>query len=249
MALLRRGAVSRVFLVERDPLLYSFWQQLKISPDALIRRLKRQKVDLASWAKMQRYLRVSRPDPSMTLELATACVFLNRTNFSGILHAKPIGGIGQKSKYAIDCRFNKEGVAQALLATAELVPKVNIAFGDGVAYLLRNRNRIASKDRVVYVDPPYYGQGRKLYRFHYRDKDHARLARVLNESPFRWVASYDNHQYVRGLFSGQTIVPIFLNYVVKQSRRAEELLISNVRLPPVHYHGEPDAEEGVMAIV
>ena len=235
LALLAARKVNRAFLVERDPLLYAFWRQMKLSPGALCDRINRVKVCIRTWHRMQRYLLVKTPDPSSVLDLATACVFLNRTNFSGILHAKPIGGISQSSIYPIDCRFNKKTVISSIENIACLMPQITVSFGDGVSYLRRNRRTIEANSRMVYVDPPYYEQGRKLYRYHYKDRDHLRLAEFLDSSTFRWVVSYDNHPFIRNLFKRQAIVPIFLNYVVKQSRRAEELLIANFPLLPVTY--------------
>ena len=192
-------------------------------------------VSLATWRRMQRYLRVTRPSEGDIPDLAAACVFLNRTNFSGILHAKPIGGISQSSGYSIGCRFTKDTLINSIESLADLADRIDIAFGDGVSYLKRHAVSIARRDAVVYVDPPYYLQGRKLYRYHFADEDHERLARFLDESQFRWLVSYDNHPFVRRLFKNHTVVPILLNYVVKQSRRAQELLISNMPLPAVAY--------------
>lgn len=235
LALLRSGAVSNAVLVERDPLLYAFWKQVKQDPDALCRRLRGVSVTLATWRRMQKFLVVDRPSQADTLDLATACVFLNRTNFSGILGAKPIGGMSQGSGYKIDCRFNKLRVIAGIESVAELAPKFRVVFGDAIAFLRQNARAFEQRASVVYVDPPYYLQGRKLYRYHYSDPDHLRLAAFLDASAFRWVVSYDNHPVIRRLFKNQTVVPIWLNYVVKQSRRASELLISNCRLLPVEY--------------
>jgi DNA adenine methylase len=39
-------------------------------------------------------------------ELGLAFLFFNRTNYSGIINAGPIGGKRQLSKYKMQCRFN-----------------------------------------------------------------------------------------------------------------------------------------------
>ena len=50
------------------------------------------------------------------LELATKCLFLNRTTFSGILNGRagPIGGRAQSSEFGIGCRFNLDGIVERL---------------------------------------------------------------------------------------------------------------------------------------
>lgn len=235
LALLRRGAISKAYLVERDPLLYAFWKQIKRDPDALCRKVANVRVSLATWRRMQRFLKFDRPSEADVLDLALACVFLNRTNFSGILGAKPIGGMSQDSPYKIDCRFNRGALVAGIQAVAGVAPRLRVTFGDAVPYMRKHAEAFAQRAAVVYVDPPYYLQGRKLYRYHFRDKDHRRLAQLLDASPFKWIVSYDNHPFIRNLFRDQVVVPIWLNYVVKQSRRAEELLISNCKLLPVEY--------------
>ena len=42
-----------------------------------------------------------------SLELGFATFFLNRTNFSGVLDAGPIGGYEQTGRYLINARYNK----------------------------------------------------------------------------------------------------------------------------------------------
>ncbi len=235
LALLKRDAVRRAYLVERDPLLYAFWKQIKNDPSALCKRLKGVKVSLPTWKRMQRFLAVDAPASEEILDLAVACIFLNRTNFSGIIKAKPIGGMSQGSEYKIDCRFNRKTLIAAVEEVGELAPRIEVAFGDAISYLRRRAAAIESGSAIVYVDPPYYLQGKKLYRYHYVEKDHRRLAKFLDESSFKWIVSYDNHPFIRKLFRNQKVVPIWLNYVVKESRRAQELLISNCRLLPVQY--------------
>jgi DNA adenine methylase len=46
------------------------------------------------------------------LQLGIAGLFFNRTNFSGIIGAGPIGGQKQASAYKIDCHFNRAPLAR-----------------------------------------------------------------------------------------------------------------------------------------
>ena len=61
-------------------------------------------------------------------ERAAKCLFMNRTNFSGILSptAGPIGGRRQSGEYRIDCRFPKETIAKRVRQIAE--PRHRIDF-------------------------------------------------------------------------------------------------------------------------
>lgn len=235
LALLSRGVISRGTLVERDPLVYAFWKCVASEPDALCRRVDRLAPSLASWKRFQRYLAPDALERYPLLDLGVAGLFFNRTNFSGIIGAKPIGGLGQRSAYTIDCRFNRESLIERIQGVARYRTKLRVNFGNALTYMRRNAERIRQQGALVYIDPPYVRFGYKLYRYHYRENDHRALAEFVDAAPFKWVVSYDNVQFIRDLFHKQKIVPIFLNYAVRQSRRAEELLIANIPLvPPVY---------------
>lgn len=230
LAMLSRDVVAKATLVEKDPLIYAFWKCVKLQGDELCDRVMRLSITIATWKKFQKYL-----DPRATqiyplIELAVAGLFLNRTNFSGILDAGPIGGIQQESEYKIDCRFNKERLVGLIENLATLGPRLSVVFGDALQYLRRVEARIVAERGVAYLDPPYLLQGHRLYRYSYERTQHQAVANLVANAKYSWIVSYDNHPYIRRLFSGQRIVPISLNYAVKESRKADELLISNIRL-------------------
>lgn len=235
LALLGRDAIAKAVLIERDPLLYAFWRCVVEQPDDLCDAVYRVSVDLNTWKKFQRYLSPNALREYGILKLGVAGLFLNRTNFSGIIAAKPIGGMRQQSDYTIDCRFNKDRLVGLIRDVAKYRNRIDVGFGDAIKYLARNAKKISKASDFVYVDPPYYQQGRKLYRYHYNLKQHQALASFMDRQPFSWIVSIDNHEDIREMYRNQKIIPIFLNYVVKQNRRAEELLISNMRLTPPVY--------------
>ena len=230
LAMLGRGAVSNIVLVERDPLLYAFWKSVITEPDKLCSRIRRIPVTLATWKRFQKYQSPSALKRYDTVELGFAGLFFNRTNFSGILNANPIGGITQKtSRYKIDCRFNKDRIIDLIQKIAAHRKQIRVQYGDALKYLERNRTRCRDDHTFIYVDPPYLQQGPKLYRYSYTQEEHQVLAEYMDRQPYPWLVSIDNHPFIRKLYRDQKIMPIFLNYVVKQSRRAEELLISNLQ--------------------
>lgn len=233
LALLGEKVVSRAVLVERDPLLYAFWRCVRDAPEELCERIQEVRVDLPTWHEFRQYLDPQALDKWSLLDLGLAGLFLNRTNFSGIIGAKPIGGLSQSSKYKIDCRFSKDRLIEQILEIAKYRDAMEVSFGDAVEFMRAEKARM--EDGFVYVDPPYYLTGRKLYRHHYTIEQHRDLAKFLDSQTFPWIVSIDNCAEIRNLYSKQKVVPIFLSYVIKKSRRAEELLISNFQLrPPVY---------------
>jgi DNA adenine methylase len=237
LALLSRGVISKLTLIERDPLIYAFWKAATTRCDELCAELKKIEVSLATWNALQRYRRIRNPTDTSIVRLGLAGLFFNRTNFSGVLAAGPIGGMKQGSRYKISCRFNRDDLIQRIVAINTHAREISIVYSDAVSFLRRNARQMSTHS-LAYIDPPYYQQGPRLYRYHYSARQHQRLAEFICAQQFPWFVSYDRHPAVRKLFDGQKVVPITLNYAVKEARRAEELLISNLALPEPVYSGE-----------
>jgi DNA adenine methylase len=237
--LLRMGFVDKAVLIERDPLVYAFWYSVFNQTDALCAAIEACPVTLETWHTLQPTRAVDDPTKSTftLLQLGLAGLFFNRTNFSGIIGAGPIGGQGQTSDYKINCRFNKTALVRQIRAASALAPRVSVRFGDALTFLRKNAAKISAGFSFVYIDPPYYTQGRKLYRHHYTDADHAALATYITAQGYPWLVSYDDHPRIRELYASKQMQPIYLDYKVKSSRTAQELVISNLVIPPPVYTG------------
>lgn len=235
--LLRLGFIDSAVLVERDPLVYAFWWSVFNLTDALCAAIVACPVTLATWHELQPTRATDDPSdsPYTLLQLGVAGLFFNRTNFSGIMGAGPIGGQRQTSNYKIDCRFNKPALVAQIKAVAKFAPRVTVQFGDALTYLRQNSAAISTQFSFVYIDPPYYAQGKKLYRHHYQDQDHVDLAAFITSQGYPWLVSYDDHPRILELYATEQMQQIYLDYKVKSSRTALELVISNLEIPPPVY--------------
>lgn len=249
--LLRMGFVDKAVLIERDPLVFAFWHSVFNATEALCAAIEACPVTLDTWHALQATKAVDDPTKSTytLLQLGLAGLFFNRTNFSGIIGAGPIGGQAQTSAYKINCRFNKTALIRQIKAAYLLAPRVSVYFGDALTFLRKNAAKISAGFSFVYIDPPYYTQGRKLYRHHYTDDDHATLAAYITSQGYPWLVSYDDHPRVRELYASKQMQPIYLDYKVKSSRTAQELVISNLVIPPPVYVGAPDLLHSVAKFV
>ncbi len=239
--LLRMGFVDKAVLIERDPLIYAFWHSVFNETEALCAAIEACPVTLETWHTLQATKLVDSPAKSTytLLQLGLAGLFFNRTNFSGIIGAGPIGGQTQASAYKINCRFNKTALIRQIRAASLLAPRVSVFFDDALIFLRKNAAKISTDFSFVYIDPPYYTQGRKLYRHYYTDADHAALAAYITSQGYPWLVSYDDHPRIRELYASKQMQPIYLDYKVKSSRTAQELVISNLVIPPPVYAGSP----------
>lgn len=237
LELLRLGFISNAVLVEKDPLVFAFWWSVFNSTDELCAAVAACPVTIDTWNELQPTKLVLDPFSSdySLLQLGTAGLFFNRTNFSGIMGAGPIGGALQKSAYKINCRFNSVKLIRQIRAASEFSNRVQLHFGDALTFLRKNTHVISSGFSFVYIDPPYYVQGSKLYRFSYKDQDHVALATFIREQGYPWLLSYDDHPRIRELYENTQVQPIYLDYKVRSSKTAQELLISNLQIPPPVY--------------
>lgn len=235
LGLLELELISQATLVEIDPLVYAFWKCIKEQPENLCSRIKKVDVSLSTWSRFQKYLVPNALRSFKLLDLGLAGLFFNRTNFSGIIAAGPIGGMSQASEYKLDCRFNKSRIIDQICRIAAVRSKLQVVYGDALAVLSRRERSLRNEHCLVYLDPPYYKQGPKLYRYNYKHAQHKALADFIGKKTYPWVVSYDSHPKVKELFVGQKITTVPVDYVIKKSRKANELLISNLNLGSAVY--------------
>jgi DNA adenine methylase len=227
LGLLHKGLVSSAVLIERDPLIFSFWFCVFHKTDALINAIEHLNINLDTWHSFEKYRDIDEIEDDQLLSIGLAGLFFNRTNFSGVLHAGPIGGKGQKSEYSVDCRFNKKDIIKRIILISKMSDKVSVHFGDAIA-ALKDANELDNSNRFFYIDPPYYVQGQKLYRYHYKLSDHKRLAESLTEAKYKWVLSYDNHHVIEHFYSDFDKITRDFRYSSRSPKQEKELLITNI---------------------
>lgn len=232
LGLLQQDIVSRATLVERDPLLFSFWETVFRHPYALIDRLIDLPITIETWQAFQKYRSATDLSEYPLIEMGLAGLFFNRTNFSGILKGGPIGGVKQESQYKIDCRLNKDRLIEQIIELSQLHSKIDVVYDDALEFLGRIRTELKNQECFLYIDPPYYEKGRSLYRYWYVDADHKKLAKYLTRCDLPWLASYDNHPSIRKIYHSANQIEIYFDYTVSRARKERELLISNLEIPP-----------------
>jgi DNA adenine methylase len=194
------GLADRVVLGEADPLVYHFWQIACFDTDWLVDQVETIEISLDTWDRLR-----DGGDESPRGQ-ALACLFLNRTSFSGILHprAGPIGGRAQQSVYDLGCRFPRGELARRLRLVGQLAQAGRIAevcLGDYESTVTRALQAYGSAGTLVYLDPPFFAKAATLYRKSFDLEDHRRLARYVMGLHEPWVLSYDHHPVIRDLYS------------------------------------------------
>lgn len=236
--LLYTNRVESIGLADLDPLLSSFWKVVFSDVDNLLGKIEDTAITIDEWHYQKSNMFTSIEDK------AFQCLFLNRTSFSGILEkrAGPIGGRDQKSKYSIDCRFNKRAII-------ETISHLNKVYSDRVLFVWNKPwkytlNRLSYEilargldgDKILlYFDPPFIRQGESLYRCYFKESQHTELRDALEHCKLPWILSYDDCEESRELYRtishGSLDVLYCLSKTSKKpnSKAKAELIVSNLK--------------------
>lgn len=196
LQLLADGHVSKLIINDLNPGIAAFWRSVFLNTQALVRMVDACKVNVDSWHE-QRAIYLA-PDQHDDLTLGFATFFLNRTNRSGILNARPIGGLRQSGNWLIDARFNKYDLTRRLEFLGSLASQVDVREQRAIK-LIQTLNR-RTKPVLLYVDPPYVIPGEELYMTEHSWTEHGRLEQVLTKSPHPWILTYDADNRTRELY-------------------------------------------------
>lgn len=185
LKLLAEGVVDEIHINDLAPGIAAFWRSVFHDTDAFVDAILEAEVTIDRWHEWRAiYLD---PASASDLELGFATFFLNRCNRSGILSARPIGGLEQTGNWKIDARYDRESLAGRVRYLGGFRHRVHLTSFDA-------RDFIRSLDEtstLLYVDPPYITQGDDLYMDRLSYNDHREVAAVLAESPLPWFMTYD----------------------------------------------------------
>lgn len=231
LSLLFSGHVTSIHLNDLDRSVWAFWMSVLHQTEDLIHLIESTPLSVDEWRK-QRDIQWRKADADV-LELGFSTFFLNRTNRSGIIHSGGvIGGLNQNGKWKIDCRFNKPDLIKRIKRISLYRNRIKVYNEDAEKFMDQLENGIAD-DVVVYIDPPYYEKGSKLYRNAYRAADHERLSRRISRLDVPWFLTYDNIPEIRRLYADFPSAELDIGYSVQTKRRGSEILVASkyLRLP------------------
>ncbi len=238
LGLLMEDHVSEVHINDIDEGIFSFWHSILNYPDEFLRKLWDAPLTVEEWQR-QNYIRRNKNEFDQ-LDVGFSTFYLNRTNRSGVINAGVIGGLDQSGNYKIDARFNKEGLAKRIMAVACHKAHIHISQQDAIDFITTTLPQRGAKG-LVFLDPPYYLKGSKLYTSFYKHDDHVKVAEAIKSSPHKhWIVTYDNVEQIENIYDLTDKVIYNLRYSLNhKSTGGSEILFHspNVKLP---YH--PDMQ-------
>ena len=228
LELLLNDLVSEVIINDVDPCIYSFWNSVIHHTDYLCQKIADTPVNLDSWHELREVVKNSNSSDSLMLGFAT--FFLNRTNRSGILNAGVIGGLKQTGKWKINARYNKNTLIERIQKISEFKDNITLHNLD-VRVLIKKHLHSLPENSLVYLDPPYFNKGQKLYLNSLRPDDHILIKHSIEKDlPAKWVISYDNTPEIRSLYSNFRQSIYDLNYSAANHYKGSEVIIYSTEL-------------------
>lgn len=203
-----------------------FWNNLQNNSESLIEQIQEWKREFSDGKRLFKFLRENKQYFS-ELEKAAMFFIFNRITFSGTTEA---GGF---SNQAFEKRFTDSSI-ERLVKMPEVLQDVNIT---NLHY--EKVINSGSENIFLYLDPPYfsatssalYGKNGNLHKTF----DHERFAASLEKCPHKWLLTYDDSPFIRGLFSFANVQSWNLMYGMRNqtaasNQKGNELFISNYEL-------------------
>jgi DNA adenine methylase len=192
LTLLAGEYVDVIHINDLNPGIAAFWRCVFNQTKRFAHLVEEAEVSLDAWHSAREiYLN---PKRRSDIELGFATFFLNRCNRSGILTARPIGGLQQTGQWKIDARFNRVDLAERIRFVGSYRRRVQLTELDAREFLTTLTPH--KREVLVYVDPPYLSQGDDLYLDKLSAEDHRHLAAQLKRSPLKWFLTYDTDDRV-----------------------------------------------------
>lgn len=236
--LLINGYMKEITINDLDRGVFAFWHSIFNNTEKFCRKIKTTDITVENWRKFKK---IHSNNKAGLFDLGFATFFLNRTNHSGIIDGGIIGGLDQKSKYKINCRFNKDDLIERIKLIASFKKNIHLYNLDALKLIRKIQMHRGDKNTIFYFDPPYYLKGPSLYMNYYKENDHKKVSEEIKKMRgTQWIVSYDNVSQIKKLYSDFKKKEYTISHVAYEIREGKEVLFfsNNLIIPriknPIH---------------
>lgn len=200
LALLHAGVVKRLTLNDLDYGVYALFEVIRTNPDALIARIRSCEPMHDDFYKAREIVKAGYLDCGL-LNAAWSLLIVNRLAFSGIYYANPLGGAGG-DRARLLARWNPDDLCRRITTIHAMSDRIAVEQTDACKLIEEAYWQPAT---TILIDPPYYKQGKNLYRCFYNEDDHIEL-NVLLESLYKGfpgadiILCYDDEEFIERLY-------------------------------------------------
>lgn len=192
--------------------LYTFWSCVKNEKELLIKEIKKNKnITRENFKEFRKDIM----DLKNGLKQSAYYFIINRCSFSG---ATLSGGFSEEASKK---RFTDSSI--------DRINKLNLS-----SFLIHNEdfsdflNRKFDKDRLIFLDPPYYLEKEsKLYGNNgdmHENFDHGELYKIISKKN-KWIMTYNDCEYIRNLYKQFEIINVDWAYGMNKTKKSSEIII------------------------
>lgn len=166
LSLLAAGVIKKLYLNDIDYGVYSLYLTILEHPEYLISRLHDKVPDREQFFSYRKY--VLEGYKCDIEEAAWMYLVVNRMAFSGIVSANPMSDI--------NARWNVETLVNRINQINSLRDQIYLSCIDACSLIEEAYWMPAT---TILIDPPYFKKGKVLYNHWYSEKEHTKLAALL----------------------------------------------------------------------
>ena len=193
--LLFLNKIDNLIINDSDRSIYAFWYCVLNKNKAFCEKIEKTEINISNW-KIQKSIQLNKKKVDL-FSLGFSTFFLNRTNYSGIINAGPIGGKNQLGKYQINCRFNKKKLIKKIKLIHDLKSRIRIYNLDFAKIIIMFEKK---KNAIFYFDPPYLENSKGLYDCNFKFEEHLNLLSMLKKMKARWVLSNSDSEKIQKMY-------------------------------------------------
>lgn len=232
--LLHTNIVNRIILNDIDRSIYAFWKTVLDDNKKLINKILNTPITIDEWHK-QKKIQNNKLNADL-FELGFSTLFLNRTNFSGVIKAGPIGGYNQDGTNKLDCRFNKKDIIRKLELIYAYRNQIQFYNEDAIDFF-EILNQMNQDNIFIFLDPPYFEKGPGLYTNFYTEEDHKKLAHQVSNLNHNWIVTYDNVDKIKEIYREYNLFfnEYSLRYSAQKKYKGTEIMFYSNNLIPISF--------------
>ena len=237
LRLLFDNVVKKFFLNDADPCIYSFWRAALEETELFLKKIHEIPLTIESWTAQKKIWKNN--TEYSVLDVGFATFFLNRCNRSGIIaNSGPIGGYDQLGKWKITARFNKKSLMQRIETLAQKKSDILLSNLDIIQFIKLHKNGLSRKNAFIFLDPPYFSAGTRLYFNTFNREDHVTLAEYLKKlNSVKWLLTYDKNDFIRALYSWSVSYIVPISYSLQNKRSSAEYMFASQLIEFPRHHG------------
>lgn len=201
LALLEAGVVKKLMLNDLDYGIYSLWWTMLHMPGELINKIEQFKPTQKAFFEAQTLIKTDYRHLNI-IEAAWITLLVNRLAYSGIAKANPLGG-KKGTKESLAARWNPNALISRIQTIHSMADSIEIYCEDAVKFV---EDWYWDDNATLFVDPPYFEKGEKLYNLFFTEQDHLNLSFTLqtihNGFPSADViVTYDFHEFIDNCYN------------------------------------------------